>query len=763
MRRVTWIAVIGGILLLAGCAHGVPRCGKPFVVAKNAQAQCRIVIREDAPPSTQYAAEELQRFLGEITSAQIQVVRDNKTPEHTLLLAGIESHLPALRKTDIQKLGKEGYVIDCSSAGIVISGGEPRGVLYGVYGLLEDHLGCRWFTTTVSRIPKSMSLEIKPFRERVIPVMEYREPFVADCFDGDWCARNRMNSSSGRLEEKHGGKVTYFGFVHTFDGLVPPEQYFDAHPEYFSLIDGKRLKEGSQLCCTNEDVVRIVTEEIRKRMREHPEATVFSVSQNDRHNPCQCDKCQAIAKQEGTELGPVLYLVNRVADAVKDEFPDKLIDTLAYQYTRKAPKTMRPAPNVIIRLCSIECCFSHPFETCDEKDNINFVQDVKEWSKKCNRLWVWNYDTSFSNYFTPFPSLRVRNDNIKFYVAHNVRGIFEQDVYTTLHGELSELSGYLGAKFLWNPEYDEDTAINEFLEAVYGPAAGPIRRYIDLIHDKVEKDNLHMNIWIGPSHPLLNDGVLEQADKLWDEAIAAAANDPAVLDRVQIARMPIDYAFIERMRAQGPTIYAYDQTSGKIGLNPEFSKRCDRFFEVAERCGVAQHREGGALADYKKDIESLKNVVNIGEASPVSVAKPVPGIAFKCYEGLWQVLPDFSTIQPVEQGIATDISLSATKRREQFALVFEGFVQAPVDGLYVFYCKSNDGSKLFVADKELVNNDGQHGAVSKPGAILLKAGYYPIRVEYFESGGNEALELSFEGPGIERQPVPPSSLFHAGE
>lgn len=762
MRRITWVAVIGGILLLAGCAHGVPLSGKPFVVARNAQPQCQIVIRQDAPPSTQYAAEELQRFLGEMTSAKFEIVRDNKTPEHTLLLTPRDGALLPLPTVDVSTLGKEGYVLNCSSSGIVILGGEPRGVLYGAYGLLEDHLGCRWFTASVSRIPKDMNLTIKPFRERIIPAMEYREPFVADCFDGDWCARNRMNSSSGRLEEKHGGKVTYSGFVHTFDGLVPPDKYFETHPEYFSLIDGKRLKEGSQLCCTNDDVVRIVTEETRKRMRENPDATVFSVSQNDRLNPCQCDACQAVAKREGTELGPVLYLVNRVADAVKDEFPDKLIDTLAYQYTRKAPKTMRPAPNVIVRLCSIECCFAHPFETCDHKDNISFVQDVKEWSEKCDRLWVWNYDTSFSNYFTPFPSLRVRNDNIKFYVAHNVKGIFEQDVYTTLHGELSELSGYLGAKLLWHPDYDEDTAINEFLEGVYGPAAGPIRRYIDLIHDKVEKDNLHMNIWIGPSHPLLDGGVLEQADTLWDEAIAAAASDPAVLNRVQIARMPIDYAFIERMRAQGPSLYMPDQASGKVVVNPEFVARADRFFEVAERCGVTEYREGGPLAKYKEDIQSLRDVVNVEQIQPVTVQNPVPGLAFRCYEGLWTTLPDFAALQPVEQGIAQEIGLNVTARKERFALVFEGFAQAPSDGLYVFYCKSNDGSKLFVGDRELINNDGQHGEISKPGAIALKAGFYPIRVEYFESGGSETLEVSVEGPGFEGLPIPASVLFHAG-
>ena len=71
-------------------------------------------------------------------------------------------------------------------------------------------------------------------------------------------------------------------------------------------------------------------------------------------------------------MAPVLQLVNRVAEAVEKEFPDKAVETLAYQWTRQPPKTMRPRPNVIIRLCSIECCFSHPLATCDSPANRTF-------------------------------------------------------------------------------------------------------------------------------------------------------------------------------------------------------------------------------------------------------------------------------------------------------------------------------------------------------------------------------------------------------
>ena len=222
------------------------------------------------------------------------------------IILGQNAHLQELGVAiDFASLGKEGYVIRTVGDHLVIAGGPVRGAMYGVYGLLEDHLGCRWFAPGVSRIPKSARLAIGPLDDRQVPALEYREPYVYECTDGDWCARNRMNSSSGRLDAKHGGKVQFGGgfFVHTFSRLVPPEKYFKDHPEYFSLVNGQRQNGYAQLCCTNEDVIRICTEEILKAMRAQPEATVFSVSQNDCDKHCRCPRCQALAKREGSRSG----------------------------------------------------------------------------------------------------------------------------------------------------------------------------------------------------------------------------------------------------------------------------------------------------------------------------------------------------------------------------------------------------------------------------------------------------------------------------
>jgi hypothetical protein len=567
--------------------------GEELVLAEKGQSEYRIVVADNASPSTKHAAEELQQFLEQIGGAKLAIVSDREPLAAKEIILGDNEHLKQLElKLDLPALGDEGYAIETAGQRLVIAGGALRGNLYGVYGLLEDHLGCRWFTPTVSRIPKQERLAIAPIHERQKPVLEYREPFTFDCFDGDWAARNRMNSSFARLEAKHGGKITFAknSCAHTFSFLVPPSEFFATHPEYFSLVNGKRQSGYAQLCCTNEDVIRICSERAIQWLRAEPLAAVISISQNDCFNYCECEKCQALAKAEESQMAPVLQLVNRVAEAVEKEFPGKTVETLAYQWTRQPPKNLRPRKNVDIRLCSIECCFSHPLATCDSEENKRFRADVEGWSKTGARIWVWDYATDFACYFLPFPNQRVRGPNIRYYVEHGVKGIFEQDTYETPHGEMSELGGYMTAKLLWNPQYDEKKAYQEFLDAYYGVAAEPIGKYLDLIHDYVEKQNVHVSIYVPVTHPHLTDAMLITASDLWQEAENRVQSDAAMLERVQFSRMSVDWAIMERVRMEKANPATANADLKKLAV-----VRFEPFMAALKAGGVVRLSEGAVL------------------------------------------------------------------------------------------------------------------------------------------------------------------------
>jgi len=581
------------LLILANSALAVQASPAELVLAENGRSAYQIVLPQNASPAVKHGAEELQMFLQQMSGAKLPIVDDREPLGPKEIVLGRNAHLEKLGVTiDFASLGKEGYVIRTVGEHLVIAGGPVRGAMYGIYGLLEDHLGCRWFATDVSRIPKSARLAIGPLDERQVPVLEYREPYVFDCRDGDWCARNRMNSTAGRLEEKHGGKILFGDgfFCHTFNRLVPPEKYFAAHPEYFSLIKGTRQKTDCQLCCTNPAVIRLCVEGVREAMRQQPAATVFSVSQNDGAPPCECANCQALARREGSQIAPVLALVNAVAEGVEKEFPDKIVETLAYSWGQHPPRHLRPRPNVVVRLCSGNCCFTHPLATCDHPESRAFRADIEGWAKVATRLWVWDYTTVFPHYLLPFPNQRILGANIRYFVAHNVRGIFEEDTVDTADSELAALGGYVMAKCLWNPACNADRAIDEFLAAYYGQAAAPIGAYLDLLHGYAKRTHTHATCGSGLDSPHLNDDLLTQASALWQEAEKRVAGQPDVLHRVKVSRMSVDYAILERARLE---------TQKALPVHPAFlslaAARFQPFVETFRSSNLTRLAEGTPL------------------------------------------------------------------------------------------------------------------------------------------------------------------------
>ncbi len=150
------------------------------------------------------------------------------------------------------------------------------------------------------------------------------------------------------------------------------------------------------------------------------------------------------------------------------------------------------------------------------------------------------------------------------------------------------------------------------------------------------------------------------------------------------------------------------------------------------------------------------------KVAPVPAANrpdAVPGLAVSYYEGDWSVLPDFGRIKPVRRGTAADFDITGRKTDDKFGFVFEGFVRVPATGLYAFFTESDDGSRLLVGGRLVVENDGLHGMEERRGEIPLEAGLHPIRVEFFEKTGGEGLAVSWLGPGLPKQKIPAGALF----
>lgn len=557
-----------------------------LTLVDEGRSRYRIVVAADAIASEAYAAEELQRYLERITGVKLPIVKDSDPPATHDILLGDNAHLRKLEAApDWKKLGTDGFVLETRGPRLLIAGGKPRGTLYGVYTLLEERLGVRWFTPELERVPRTNRVLLAEGAETRIPALEYREVFWTEMMrNADFAARHRLNGHHYALQDKHGGRrVFYFPFVHSFDSLVPPD-LFKEHPEYFPFINGQRVGGYVQRCLSNPDVIKLATARVRQWIREHPEASIISVSQNDVGKWCQCEKCKALDDAEGSPCASLLRFVNTIAEAIEADHPNVRIDTLAYQYTRKPPKTIRPRSNVIIRLCSIECCFAHPLATCESEANRRFRDDIIAWQPVAPLLYVWDYTPNFAHYQQPFPNFNALQANVQFFVAHGVKGLFEQGNYSPGgFGEMGPLRAYLLAKLLWNPDTNLRQHQDEFLSAYYGKAADSIRAYLELLHRQVQDGKIHAHIFDPPTAGYLKPGFLSEADTLLAQG-EKAAEDDAVRFRVQVARLPVWYVQLATQRVEGDARTAL----------------LKRFLEIARKTGISHISEGQTLDAWAK-------------------------------------------------------------------------------------------------------------------------------------------------------------------
>ncbi|MDA3925439.1 MAG: DUF4838 domain-containing protein [Kiritimatiellae bacterium] len=523
------------------------------LATRNKPATFTIVRPAQASDSQKYAAEELQAFTEKMTGVKLPISTDDKPlPAHAILL-GNTSHTTKLlgKVPDMKALGTDGFRIKTLPNHLLIVGSDIRGTLYGVYELLEQFGGCRWYSSWHSVIPTRDTWVLPDTDITGTPAFDLREPFWFDMFNGDLAARNKCNGNAMRLTARHGGHAFRFGgglgSCHTFNKLCPPELYFKDHPEYFSEIDGKRIKDHTQLCLTNPDVLRIVTSNVLARIRKDPGASFYGVSQNDWRNNCTCPKCKAIDDAEGSHAGTMIAFVNKVAEAVEKEFPDVIIETLAYQYTRKPPKSIRPRHNVMPCLCTIECDFSFPLAVSPYKENRAFVDDIRGWSAISPRLYVWDYTTDFRSYVMPFPNILALQENVKFFQTNSVNYLFEQGAYQGRHGDFAELKAWLLAKWLWNPDLPQEELLQDFFNGYYGAAAPYVRTYFDALHSFYrDPENQPLRIFDNMNSLKIPDEFFSRAFMLWQQAEAAVKDSPALLYNVRMGAIPVRYAHLER-------------------------------------------------------------------------------------------------------------------------------------------------------------------------------------------------------------------------
>ncbi|MGN6437550.1 MAG: DUF4838 domain-containing protein [Agriterribacter sp.] len=522
------------LLLSVFCIHFV--ASAQVTLVKNGKPSGRIILSSNDSIDAR-AARLLQDFVERITKARLPVQKTNQAQNNDVII-GNEGLNKNLQKNN---LTEDGFHIVSKNHTLQIVSGSGRGAIYAVESLLERYCGVAYWGEQEYSLPSMSALQIPAVDITEIPSFRYRQSqhyaMATDTLYRDWM---RLKTPS---ELFVGGL-----WVHTFDKLLPSEIYGEAHPEYYSYFNGKRHPgKASQWCLSNPEVLEIVSRRLDSIFKTDPGKHIISVSQNDGNFTfCQCDQCKAIDEQEGAHSGSLIRFMNKLAE----RFPDKEISTLAYLYSMKPPQHVKPARNVNVMLCSIDC--DREVSLTENASGREFLEALEGWSAITQNIFVWDYGINFDNYLTPFPNFHILGDNMRLFRNNHTTMHFSQ-IAGSRGGDFAELRTWLASKLMWNVNQDEDSLIQTFLKGYYGAAAPYLYQYIKLMEGALLGSGKRLWIYDSPvSHKtgMLKPALMRRYNHLFNQAEAAVKANPVLLKRIWRTRLPLQYSELDIARTE---------------------------------------------------------------------------------------------------------------------------------------------------------------------------------------------------------------------
>ena len=559
---------VGGLLLIASTctftpsdAQSVTKSGArvlPVVISKARPTS--LILPTDAILSEVTASEELQRYLTAMTGAKVEVVREDVAIKPT----GTRIYLGPTKFAG-QYLGEKGtlsgeeWMLQNVNGDLIITGGRTRGTLYGVYHFLEDICGVRWWSRWEETVPRHSEIRINALQRREKPAFSYRDIYRQYHGGDDWdngraAARARLNRDGDNpISALYGGANTYGPPEHTHTAAmyISKDKYFAEHPDWFALVNGQRVAgHTEQLDYTNPEMraefLRLLLENIRKSRAAAtssllPLPTIYAVDQNDGTSWCSCERCSALVAREGSQAGPMVDFVNYMADGIRQEFPDVLLSTLAYQASESPPKTLHPRENVVVKLTDTTNSYTVPVTAPANQQMRNLIES---WAAIAPRLQIWDYSTFYpvngQNVGFPFPSEHIYATDYRFYQKNRVNRVFVE-FENTVTGDARDLKLWLMAKLLENPNADDKKLINEFTDGFYGPAGTYIRDYRQQLLDAAQRNKANLRFFGSVSafsYAKLSDILKMQVT--FDRAEKAVAGNTVLLRRVRHMRLSLD-------------------------------------------------------------------------------------------------------------------------------------------------------------------------------------------------------------------------------
>lgn len=487
---------------------------KTFLV-KDGKAAAEIIVAEQAPEPEQYAAQELQTWIGSITGAFVPVRTYEDERVKTKLYVG-RSFANKPFAGDLKKIGKsDGFAVRSNAEDgvrkIYLFGAIPQGTLHSVYAFLERNSDIIWarpnerLGTIYSEKP-DFTVSDADFME--IPKSDYRAfqwIFHSPGAETPWSARNRLNRL-GNVHPKYGVVYTSAGRGHGIQHFVDPKIYFETHPEYYTMVKGERTYAKGQICLTNYDMIPEYVKNIREELavqfkgerNPHLKRVDFlNLSTADNWTVCECPKCTApFVTEDGKTIQPddpvfrsaqYYTFINKVAREIRKTNPNVTVGTYAYIFTSQPPP-FKLEPNIRIQYCPFVMNEKAPI--CDDSTNANWHRIADQWGAMCKHVFLREY-LGWANKFPRSQEYRIR-DNGLYYIKHNIRefsaehpidGASKPYPLSEATWDVSGMEAWLIARMWWDAEQDLEALRDMYMTRVYREAAPFMKKYHNALRD----------------------------------------------------------------------------------------------------------------------------------------------------------------------------------------------------------------------------------------------------------------------------------------
>lgn len=557
-----------------------------ITLIQNQKSEYKILIPEVYTSVERTAAEDLQQYLERATGAKLPIVPEGSDKSPAIYVG----HTNYAGDAGIMGMAGEHWIMRAHEGNIILTGGikaDDRGVFYAAAHFLEDVVGVRWWSCMEEYVPSLSVLEVaSDFAREGTPAFSYRNIYSHRHYDDFFYeAHNRGNVVDDVLEgEVHHESVGRLGGalfmgrpgeVHTLNKYFPPEQYFEAHPEWFAWneAEGRRIP-YAHFCLNNEEFYEALLERLVAYIEEDRAVDAktgvgipcfYSISLPDHSNGyCECEKCRQ-QRQNGGMSGYALKFVNKVARAVAQKYPEVKIETLVYAEYLDAPLDGTiPERNVIIRLAQVWVDLIHGIH---ERGNQRYLRALKDWSAICRKaecelyIWEYMYNTRFD---LPLPIAARLGDTFRTFRDYGVSGIFVENQNAT--ADMWELNQYLLLHLCEDPYADTEALTADFMIRFYGAAGKYMKAYLDeLIRASKENDFSSFCVIESAHFNYIDVDAMLKGMELLKKAAEAVCSDPILKFRVAWAQKLLDatllvkYFDLKRKAAQEGKDFVFDR------------------------------------------------------------------------------------------------------------------------------------------------------------------------------------------------------------